>query len=563
VSTIDANEVVAGQARLRRGVALSLLATSLATVVAGWLVLFQQLGESKPYLGVPLIDLLALSVLAQGVGIAGLGIASRRGLLPATPSRSAGLFTGALLGTWWAVLAAAIATATVGLRLVYWIGEPVGFLSGVPVPLGLGIALLGGIAGFLATVLPREDVGATLPVSAMLVPLGALALVGPLALPWTWEPGWTSAIFPGSEVMPFVCIAASLLGCWTLAKAEAGFGAVGRQQGAFYLIGITVAATLGVLALLIYFIVREGMDTLLTGAGFHGLGGRLVLPVVDVTLPWVDVSLPFVLNQPGGLFVEIPGVWPAILGTVWLVIGAVVVAVPMGIGAAVFLTEYVERGRITQAIEVVTNGLWSTPSIVFGLFGMAFLMPRLSGGGRSMIVAQLVLGFMLLPLVLITSREAILSVPDEYRDASAALGVSRWQTIRSVVLPAAMPGVITGVILGVGRIAGETAPLILVFGGQPYPDSKSPVSGQQGILESFSVSLQPPFITNPAITESGTALPYQLYASITAGTFPKPEVFSDSEFGWGTALVLLIVVMGFYAVGVASRLYFRRKLNYG
>lgn len=562
MSTLDKPGIVAGATRFRNATALSLTAVSLLTVLVGWFVIFQQIDETSEYLGLSLVELFAISVVLQGLAVGGLGVASYVGAIESTPDRTAGMFTGAFVGCLWAVVTAILATVFFGLRLVYWPGGSVWFFSGVPVPLGLVIALLGVVVGFLAVVLPREDIGATLPVAALLVPLGLLALVGPLAVPWTWEPGWTTVEFRGSQVLPVAFFAMSLFGCWTLAKASDGFGATGRQRGAYYLIGTTVAATLGVLGMLVYFIVDKGFGTLSTGASFDGWGGRLVLPVVDWTVPWFDASLPFVFNQPGGLFVDVPGVWPAILGTVWLVIGAIVVAVPMGIGAAIFLTEYVERGRITQVVEVVTNGLWSTPSIVFGLFGMAFLLPRLSNGGKSMIVAQLVLGFMLLPLVLITSREAIISVPDEYRDASAALGVSRWETVRSVVLPAAMPGVITGVILGVGRIAGETAPLLLVFGGQPYPDTKSPVTGIDGILESFSFSLQPPFITNSAITERGTALPFQLYTSITAGSSPNEEVFTVSEFGWGTALVLLLVVMAFYAVGVASRLYFRRKLNY-
>jgi len=562
VSTIDDTGVVAGVARLRNATTLPTMALSLLTVLMGWLVLFQQVGETNEYLGLPIVELFAISVLVQGLAIGGLGVASYVGALQSTSDRTAGLFTGAFVGSLWAVVTAVLVTVVAGLRMVYWPGSSVWIFSGIPVPLGILLSLLGGVVGFLAVVLPREDLGATLPVSALLVPLGMFALVGPLTLPWTYEPGWTTVVFPGSEVLPFAFFVTSLLGCWTLAKISEGFGATGRQRGAYYLIGVSVAATLGVLGMLVYFIVDKGFATLSTGASFDGWGGRLVLPVVDWAVPWFDANLPFVFNQPGGLFVDVPGVWPAILGTIWLVIGALVVAVPLGIGAAIFLTEYVERGRITQLVEIVTNGLWSTPSIVFGLFGMAFLMPRLSNGGRSMIVAQLVLGFMLLPLVLITSREAIISVPDEYRDASAALGVSRWKTVRSVVLPAAMPGVITGVILGVGRIAGETAPLLLVFGGQPYPSTKSPVSGGKGILESFSFSLQPPFITNSALTERGTALPFQLYTSITAGSSPKPEVFSLSEFGWGTALVLLLVVMGFFAIGVASRLYFRRKLNY-
>ncbi|GAB3691745.1 phosphate ABC transporter permease PstA [Salinarchaeum chitinilyticum] len=548
MSTIDRRSVVTGDATVRRALALPALAASLLSVIVGWLALLQQVGHGDRYLGVTVLDLLAGSLLLQGAVILAIGVGSYVGAIRATPDASAGSFTGTVVGLVWGVVISAIVTVHLGVSLVYW-------AAGVPLPAGLLVGVVGGVLAFLATVLPREDVGASIPMGLFLAPIGLAMLVGPLETPWTWEPGWTEAVFPGSEVLPFLVIVGSLLGCWTLAKMEEGFGARGRERGAFYLIGCSIGGMLGVLGILIFFIVKKGLDTLLTGAGFHGMGGRLVLPYVPFDVPWVDVSLPFLLNVPGSLFVEVPGVWPAVVGTIWLVIGAVVIAVPMGIGAAVFLTEYVERGRITQVVEVVTNGLWSTPSIVFGLFGMAFLLPRLSNGGRSMIAGQVVLAFMLLPLVVITSRESILAVPDEYRDASAALGVSRWKTIRSVVLPAAMPGVITGVILGVGRIAGETAPLLLVFGGSPYPQQ------DWQIMESWQFSLQPPFVSNPELTRRGTALPFQLYTSITSGNVPG-ETFTNTEFGWGTALVLLIVVMGFYAIGVASRLYFQRKLNY-
>jgi phosphate transport system permease protein len=239
-------------------------------------------------------------------------------------------------------------------------------------------------------------------------------------------------------------------------------------------------------------------------------------------------------------------------GTIWIVLGAVVFAVPLSLGSAVYLTEYAEDSAFTRAVDIATNGLWSTPSIVFGLFGLAFIIPRF-GDSPSVLASQLVLGFMLLPLVLITSREAMKSVPDEYRDASAALGVSKWQTIRSVVIPAAMPGVITGVILGVGRIAGETAPLLLVLNGPNFPNS-----GPQ-VLTSFVVRIgaDPPFVhvSNPALLERASALPYQLYAVITAG------VGAEESFGWGTALVLLGVVLGFFAMSIVTRRYFRRKLH--
>jgi phosphate transport system permease protein len=250
-------------------------------------------------------------------------------------------------------------------------------------------------------------------------------------------------------------------------------------------------------------------------------------------------------------------VLPAIVGTIWLVIGAVLFAVPLGVGAAVFLTEYAERGRFTQVVEVATNGLWSTPSIVFGLFGFAFLVPRF-GGNKSLISGMLTLGFMLLPLVLITSREAILAVPDEYRDASAALGVSKWQTIRSVVVPAALPGVVTGVILGVGRIAGETAPILLTMTGGTF------VPGGQtaDVIGGFQFTATPPFVANPELLQATTALPFQLYALITAGVGLGDTVSSPEQFQWATAFVLLFIVLSFYAVGIGARYYFRRKLQH-
>jgi len=132
--------------------------------------------------------------------------------------------------------------------------------------------------------------------------------------------------------------------------------------------------------------------------------------------------------------------------------------------------------------------------------------------------------------VLITSREAILSVPDDYRDASAALGVSKWQTIRSVVPPAAIPGVTTGVILGVGRIAGETAPILLTMGGGVLPAK----SAAPNVLGSFQLSGSPPFVSNPALLEATSALPYQLYALITAGAEWKHPEPTRVRVGAGT-----------------------------
>ena len=547
MATVDRTRLVTGRSSTAELVASGLLALSGLAFLAAWATIFQWLDEAGTYLGLGLFDLFGLGLGVLAVGIAGLGLGSRLGHVDGQPDETAGAGVALVFGFIWA--------------LVGWLAA--GALLGAGTLASLSIALLVGVVAGAASLFPREDVGSTLPVAALLGLLSALVLTDVLDATLVWEPGWTTASFPGAELIPVVVMLATLIAVWCGAKARAGYGAQGRQSGAFALIGAGVFGMLGVLGLLIAFIVVKGMAVFLTGASF--LGGKLVTPgaltisEVGLSIPFPRVAIPFpeipfVANPPGGLFVDIPGVMPAILGTLWLVLGAMLLAVPLGVGAAIFLTEYAEQGRFTQVVEVATNGLWSTPSIVFGLFGLAFLVPRISGG-KSIIVGQLVLSFMLLPLVLITSREAIKSVPDEYRDASAALGVSQWQTVRSVVIPAAMPGVITGVIIGVGRIAGETAPLLLVFGGSPFP------SASPNVIGSFRFTAAPPFVTNDALLSRASALPYQLYTTITAGQFPS-DAFTSTEFGWGVALVLLLVVIGLYAIGVGSRIYFRRKLNY-
>ncbi|MFB6297518.1 MAG: phosphate ABC transporter permease PstA [Salinirussus sp.] len=289
------------------------------------------------------------------------------------------------------------------------------------------------------------------------------------------------------------------------------------------------------------FLTIVGLHVAATSTSYTLLG----VTVSDAaTLSWPMIMEPYIPlgKQPGGIL-------PAVVGTVWLVVGASSFAVPLGVGAAVFLTEYAEQGRFTLVVETATNALWSTPSIVFGLFGYAFLLPRVSGGDQSLLAGMLVLGFMLLPLVLITSREAIKSVPDAYRDASAALGVTKWQTIRSVVLPAAIPGIITGTILGIGRIAGETAPLLLVMGSQLNALEPTRL---------FVFTASPPFVAirlQSGLLASSTALPTQIWAIISHG------VAGPVKKGWGTAFVLLALVLTFYAIGITGRIYFRRKLN--
>jgi phosphate transport system permease protein len=400
--------------------------------------------------------------------------------------------------------------------------------------------LVVGVVVFFAVALADEALGTTAASGVFALVLSALLLGGVIDPAWAWAPQNLIAQFPAQAVVPVVANFSGLLTAWSAAKARGEFGTRGREAGAYMLIGLNAAIMITVLLTLIGFVVSKGLGPVMTNFSY----------TFPLTIDW-----PLIMNPSQGLGIQ-PGVKPAILGTLYLVVGAVVFSLPLSIGAAVFLTEYAEKGKFTRAIEVTTNGLWSTPSVVYGLFGLAFLVPRF-GDERSILAGQLVLGFMLMPLVLITSREAIKSVPDGYRDASAALGVSKWQTIRSVVLPAAMPGVITGMILGVGRIAGETAPILLVASGATFPRAAPDVIG------GFQFVSSPPFITNPALLEAGSALPYQLYALITAGVGTNIEAYGTiTAFGWGTALVLLVVVLSLYAIGIVARLYFRRKLKH-
>jgi phosphate transport system permease protein len=500
------------------GTAVGISGVAFAVGLAALLGVF---AIDDPIAGFELSVAFGAVLLVLGASVVGFGIASRFGYVDAAPQPSAGIVAAtAFTGIWFAV--GAIVSGAVGL--------------GTGARFGAGV-VLGGIA-FAATALPREDIGSTVPAGALAGLCGLFLVTGIVGSGWERSLAGYNATLFGDTVVPAVVMFASLVSGWSAAKAYGGFGARGRNVGAYVLIYLVVCSILAVLVGLVAFVTVKGLPGLFNG---FGVGGSAL------------ISWPFLTNG-AGLLTDIAGVFPALVGTVWLVIGAVLFAVPTGVGAAVFLSEYAEQGRFTGAVEVATNGLWSTPSIVFGLFGAAFLIPRF-GNQKSLIAGMLTLGFMLLPLVLITSREAILAVPDEYRDASAALGVSKWQTIRSVVLPAAIPGVTTGVILGVGRIAGETAPILLTMGGGVLPAK----SAAPNVLGGFQLSGSPPFVSNPALLEATSALPYQLYALITAGL--SGNIQNPQEYAWGLALTLLLVVLVFYAIGIATRYYFRRKLH--
>jgi phosphate transport system permease protein len=221
------------------------------------------------------------------------------------------------------------------------------------------------------------------------------------------------------------------------------------------------------------------------------------------------------------------GILPAIVGTIVLTFGTAISAIPLGVGAAIYLAEYAPDNALTRAIRLAIINLAGIPSVVYGLFGLGLfvLFLRL---GTSIVAGSLTLGLLTLPMVISTAEEAILAVPQSFRVVSIALGGTKWQTIRYQVLPQAMPGIITGVILGLERAAGETAPILFTVAAFYLP--RLPHS----------------------IFDQTMALPYHLY--VIATQVPGMPL----NIQYGTALVLLVLVLSMNLVATLIRRRFRR-----
>jgi phosphate transport system permease protein len=200
------------------------------------------------------------------------------------------------------------------------------------------------------------------------------------------------------------------------------------------------------------------------------LGGAtlLILVVVVFVIGFVlekglpQLSLEFLFSKPRNMGKE-GGIFPAIVGTLLLSLMAIVIALPLGVGTAVYLSEYTRETRLTKAIRFGTDCLAGIPSIIFGLFGYIFFVTTLRMGW-SLIAGALTLAIMVLPTLIRTAEEAIRAVPQSWREVSLSLGATRWETVRKVVLPGALPGIITGVMLSFGRSIGETAAVIFTAG---------------------------------------------------------------------------------------------------
>lgn len=208
------------------------------------------------------------------------------------------------------------------------------------------------------------------------------------------------------------------------------------------------------------------------------------------------------------------GIYPAIVGTLYLVIGSMLFSFPIGLMSGIYTSEYAKDGWVLRIIRVMTSNLASIPSIVFGLFGMALFVHTL-GFGDSILAGSLTLGLLSLPLIIRTTEEALKAVPDSYRMGSYALGAGKLETILRVVLPTAMPNILTGLILSIGRVSGETAPIL--FTAAAYFLPKLPES----------------------VFDQVMALPYHLYVIATSGT----DLEATRPMAYGTALVLIIIVL--------------------
>lgn len=259
----------------------------------------------------------------------------------------------------------------------------------------------------------------------------------------------------------------------------------------------------------------------------------LWLIALAVTVPLVGIVL-YMLYRGGSmlsweLLTSMDGLYPAIVGTTYLVSLTALIAAPVGVGAAIYLSEYAGRGPLVRMIRLAIINLAGVPSVVYGLFGLALFVIIL-GWGRCLISGAATLALLVLPLIIAASEEALRQVPRGLREGSLALGASKWQTIRRVVLPNALAGMITGMILSIARAAGETAPILFTAAfyslSNPFPRT----------------------VFDPII-----AMPFQLYVTATE----EPHV--EPGFTWAMAFTLVAIVLALNLIATIIRSRLRRR----
>jgi len=259
-----------------------------------------------------------------------------------------------------------------------------------------------------------------------------------------------------------------------------------------------------------------------------------ITPIIAVIIYIIYLGLPaiswdFLTSMPqdgmrGG------GIWPAIVGTFYLTIGTAIFSVPLGIAAAIYLSEYAPDNKLTQYIRLAIINLAGIPSVVYGLFGLGLFVIFLKFG-TSILSASLTLSIMTLPVIISTTEEALRAVPQSFRVVSVSLGATKWQTIRRIILPQAVPGILTGVVLGLERAAGETAPIL--FTGASFFLPRLPGSPLDATM----------------------ALPYHLYVISTQ----VPGMPVKIQYGTVLVLIFFVLIMNLIATVIRSRARARRQ----
>lgn len=271
--------------------------------------------------------------------------------------------------------------------------------------------------------------------------------------------------------------------------------------------------------------------------GFFTLLSYLVVAILFVILGFIIIkggsviSWDFLTKAPEEGMTK-GGIFPAIVGTFYLIVGSSIISFPIGIMSGIYMNEYATNGKVVRFIRIMTNNLSGVPSVVFGLFGMSLFVNAL-GWGDSIIAGSFTLALMSLPLIIRTTEEALKSIDDSFRHGSLALGATKLQTIRRVVLPMTFPNIITGLILSVGRVSGETAPILFTVAAYFLPQLPG------------------------SIFDQCMALPYHLYVISTSGT----DIEASRGMAYGTALVLIAIVLVVNLLANLLRNYFAKKVK--
>jgi len=316
------------------------------------------------------------------------------------------------------------------------------------------------------------------------------------------------ASFGFKLVLPFLVLVASILTAKDSINMLYNYSQKGKQSLIFLAIRLSAVISLLILGGILFIIVYKGI--------------------------WA-LSWQF-LTEPPRKLGQAGGISTAILGSMWMVLGAMIVSAPLGIGAAIYLHEYSRNVRMNRFITIAVSCLNGVPSVVFGLFGLAFLVTHF---GISLLSGSIILGLINIPTIILTSQEAIKSVPNSLREGSMALGATKWQTIKKVVLPSSMPGILTGLIIGVAKASGETAPIMWTA----VTFTATPVQMIYGVI--------------PNVLQPVNNLDYHLLNLIYF-----LGAWDVEKNAWGTALVLLILVLTTNMLAVLVRSYYRKKISW-